>query len=164
MSYDSLFNPTEDHAALRQLIADFTTAHVEPQAAKHDALGVLNVELFRQRCDLGQRCVIHGVRGMRGEGSVDERMFAVAVVDGLSFAQIVPCVRGPGGGESDDDHADHGTNAQRCGCGSGLVGEHIHIIEAGRASAEHFIGREPRAIADKFGRQPTAFSWPYVFL
>jgi isovaleryl-CoA dehydrogenase len=53
MSYDSLFNPTEDHAALRQLIADFTSTKVEPQAAKHDALGVLNVELFRELAELG---------------------------------------------------------------------------------------------------------------
>jgi isovaleryl-CoA dehydrogenase len=53
MSYDLLFNPTEDHAALRQMVADFTTSKVEPQAAKHDALGELNVPLFRELGELG---------------------------------------------------------------------------------------------------------------
>src|SRR5690606_6735508 len=53
MSYDDLFNPTEEHRTLRELVAAFTTAEVEPQAAKHDALGTLNVELFRQVGDLG---------------------------------------------------------------------------------------------------------------
>jgi isovaleryl-CoA dehydrogenase len=53
MSYAHLFDPTDDHRALRQLVADFTKNEVEPQAAKHDALGVLNVQLFRKLGDLG---------------------------------------------------------------------------------------------------------------
>lgn len=53
MSYADLFDPTEEHAALRAMIRDFTTNEVEPQAARHDALGVLNVELFRKLGELG---------------------------------------------------------------------------------------------------------------
>lgn len=53
MSYADLFTPTEEHAALRAMIAEFTRNEVEPQAARHDALGVLNVELFRKLADLG---------------------------------------------------------------------------------------------------------------
>lgn len=53
MSYADLFTPTEEHAALRAMIAEFTRNEVEPQAAKHDALGVLNLELFRKLGDLG---------------------------------------------------------------------------------------------------------------
>lgn len=53
MSYDALFAPTEEHAALREMIAEFTRNEVEPQAAKHDALGELNVPLFRQLGELG---------------------------------------------------------------------------------------------------------------
>jgi isovaleryl-CoA dehydrogenase len=53
MSYDQLFNPTEDHRQLRELVRDFTAREVEPQAARHDALGVLNVALFRQLGELG---------------------------------------------------------------------------------------------------------------
>lgn len=53
MSYDHLFNPTPEHAALRELVAEFTRAEVEPQAAEFDNRGVLNVPLFRQLGDLG---------------------------------------------------------------------------------------------------------------
>jgi isovaleryl-CoA dehydrogenase len=53
MSYDALFNPTEDHRQLRELVRAFTLSEIEPQAAKHDALGVLNVELFRKVGELG---------------------------------------------------------------------------------------------------------------
>ncbi len=53
MSYDALFNPTEEHAALRAMVAEFTANEVEPQAAKHDELGVLNVPLFRKLGELG---------------------------------------------------------------------------------------------------------------
>jgi isovaleryl-CoA dehydrogenase len=48
-----LFDPTEEHRLLRELVADFTRNEVEPQAARQDALGVLNVELFRKLGDLG---------------------------------------------------------------------------------------------------------------
>ena len=53
MSYDALFNPTEDHRQLRELVRAFTLSEIEPQAARHDALGVLNVELFRKVGELG---------------------------------------------------------------------------------------------------------------
>jgi isovaleryl-CoA dehydrogenase len=53
MSYDSLFNPTEEHRMLRDMVADFTRTEVEPQAAKHDELGVLNIELLQKMGELG---------------------------------------------------------------------------------------------------------------
>jgi len=53
MNGDQLFNPTDEHKMLRDMVRDFTTNEVEPQAAKHDELGVLNVELFRQLGELG---------------------------------------------------------------------------------------------------------------
>jgi isovaleryl-CoA dehydrogenase len=48
-----LFDPTDEHRALRSLVADFTRTEVEPQAAAYDAKGVLNVELFRKLGELG---------------------------------------------------------------------------------------------------------------
>jgi isovaleryl-CoA dehydrogenase len=48
-----LFDPTEEHAMLRQLVRDFTLNEVEPQAAKHDVLGTLNHDLFRSLAGLG---------------------------------------------------------------------------------------------------------------
>jgi len=53
MNGDLLFNPTDEHRMLREMVRDFTTNEVEPQAAKHDELGTLNVELFRQLGELG---------------------------------------------------------------------------------------------------------------
>ncbi|MBX2797426.1 MAG: acyl-CoA dehydrogenase family protein [Myxococcales bacterium] len=48
-----LFNPTDEHRMLRELVEDFTRKEVEPQAARHDELGVLNVELMRKVGELG---------------------------------------------------------------------------------------------------------------
>ena len=52
-NYERLFNPTEEHAMLRQTVAEFARREVEPQAAEHDAKGVLNVPLFRKLGELG---------------------------------------------------------------------------------------------------------------
>lgn len=49
----SLFDPTEEHRMLRQMVADFAAREVDPQAAEHDRLGVLNVPLFRRLGELG---------------------------------------------------------------------------------------------------------------
>jgi isovaleryl-CoA dehydrogenase len=48
-----LFNPTEEHAALRRTIREFVERDVDPQAAEHDRAESLNVALFRKLGDLG---------------------------------------------------------------------------------------------------------------
>jgi len=53
MTMTDLFTPTAEHAMLREMVAEFTRREVEPQAADHDASGLLNVPLFRQLGDLG---------------------------------------------------------------------------------------------------------------
>lgn len=53
MSYESLFTPSEEHAMLREMVRDFTQNEVEPQAAKYDELGHLNMDLFRKTGELG---------------------------------------------------------------------------------------------------------------
>jgi len=50
---DSLWNPTEEHQMLRQMVADFAVREVDGQAAEYDEKGVLNVGLFRRLGDLG---------------------------------------------------------------------------------------------------------------
>ncbi len=52
-SSDLLFNPTEEHRMLREMVADFALREVDPQAAAHDEQGALNLELFRRVGDLG---------------------------------------------------------------------------------------------------------------
>jgi isovaleryl-CoA dehydrogenase len=48
-----LFNPTEEHAALRRTVRDFAEREVDPQAAAHDRTESFNLELFRKLGDLG---------------------------------------------------------------------------------------------------------------
>ena len=50
---DDLFNPTEEHRLLRELVADFTRNEVEPQAAEFDEKGVLNTALMGKLGELG---------------------------------------------------------------------------------------------------------------
>jgi len=76
MKYNELFNPTEEHAMLRDMVAAFTTQEVEPQAAKHDELGVLNVPLFRQLGELG----LHGITIPTEDGGAGMDAAAAVIV------------------------------------------------------------------------------------
>lgn len=51
-SYD-LYNPTEEHKMLREMIASFTHTEVEPQAHEYDRKENFNLELFRKAAELG---------------------------------------------------------------------------------------------------------------
>jgi len=48
-----LFNPTDEHRMLREMVRDFAANAVEPQAAEFDEKQCLNVPLLRQLGDLG---------------------------------------------------------------------------------------------------------------
>ena len=48
-----LFNPTDEHRMLREMIRDFAETEVEPQAAEYDEKQCMNVELLRKLGDLG---------------------------------------------------------------------------------------------------------------
>ena len=43
-----LFNPTEDHVALREMVRSFTEREVEPQALEHNRSETFNIDLFRK--------------------------------------------------------------------------------------------------------------------
>jgi isovaleryl-CoA dehydrogenase len=68
MAIDTLFNPTEEHEMLREMVRDFTRSDVEPQAAEYDEKGVLNQDLMRKCGELGLLGVTvneeHGGAGM----------------------------------------------------------------------------------------------------
>ena len=49
----SLFDPTEEHKILRQMITEFVTAEVEPHARDFDRKEQFNLELFRKLGELG---------------------------------------------------------------------------------------------------------------
>jgi len=48
-----LFNPSEEHRALRELCASFVTSEVEPQALEHNRNEAFNASLFRRAGELG---------------------------------------------------------------------------------------------------------------
>ena len=52
-SFDVLFNPTDEHRMLREMVASFTLDEVEPQADRQDREQVLNRPLFERLGDLG---------------------------------------------------------------------------------------------------------------
>ena len=49
----NLFSPTEEHAALREMLRGFVENEVEPQALKFSRTETLNIDLFRKVGDLG---------------------------------------------------------------------------------------------------------------
>jgi isovaleryl-CoA dehydrogenase len=49
----SLFHPTEEHVALRQMLRSFVESEVDPQALVHNRTETFNVELFRKLGSLG---------------------------------------------------------------------------------------------------------------
>jgi isovaleryl-CoA dehydrogenase len=54
---NDLFNPTEEHLALREMVRAFAEREIDPQAAEHDRAERFNVPLFRQLGELG----LHGI-------------------------------------------------------------------------------------------------------
>jgi len=48
-----IFNPTEEHGALREMVRQFAMNEVDPQALEHDREEKFNIDLFRQLGDLG---------------------------------------------------------------------------------------------------------------
>lgn len=48
-----IFNPTEEHKALREMVRTFVEREVEPQALEHDRAEKFNLDLFRKLGELG---------------------------------------------------------------------------------------------------------------
>lgn len=85
-----LFNPTEEHVALREIVRSFAEREVEPQALEYNRTETFNVPLFRKLGELG-------VLGLTvspeygGTGLIDAR--AVAIVhEELSYADPAFCL------------------------------------------------------------------------
>jgi isovaleryl-CoA dehydrogenase len=84
-----LFNPTEEHAALRRTMRDFAEREVDPQAAAHDRDEAFNVGLFRQ---LGQLGVLGITVPERFGGAGMDAVAAVIVHEELSAADPGFCL------------------------------------------------------------------------
>lgn len=48
-----LFNPTDEHTSLREMIRSFVESEVDPQALSHNRAEKFNVDLFRKLGELG---------------------------------------------------------------------------------------------------------------
>lgn len=49
----NIFNPTEEHASLREMLRNFVESEVDPQALEHNRKEIFNVDLFKKLGDLG---------------------------------------------------------------------------------------------------------------
>lgn len=76
MRAGDLYNPTEEHLQLREMVAAFTENEVEPQAAEFDEKGQLNVDLFRQLGELG----LLGITIPESYGGVEMDTVAACIV------------------------------------------------------------------------------------
>lgn len=69
-----LFNPTEEHAALRTMLRSFVETEVDPQALEHNRKEKFNVPLFRKLGDLGLLGItvdtVYGGSGMDATAAV----------------------------------------------------------------------------------------------
>ena len=81
MEFD-LFNPTEDHLALREVVRGWGLANVEPQAAAHDESETFNDALFRR---MGTELGLFGVTVPDSEGGVGlDALASVIIIEELS--------------------------------------------------------------------------------
>ena len=84
-----LFTPTPEHAALRNLVRDFTEREVDPQAAEADRTETFNLPLFRRAGELG----LLGVTAAERFGGADlDAVAAVIVHEELSAADPGFCL------------------------------------------------------------------------
>ncbi len=81
-SFD-LFNPTEEHRMLREMVRDFVKAEVEPQALEFDRKEKFNLPLFRKLGELG---LLGITAGEDFGGSGQDAVAATIVHEELSWA------------------------------------------------------------------------------
>ncbi|MCO5114576.1 MAG: acyl-CoA dehydrogenase family protein [Bdellovibrionaceae bacterium] len=91
MSAD-IFNPTQEHSMLREMVRDFAKSAVEPQAAQYDREEKFNVELFRNLGELGLLGITvseeYGGAGMDATAAVIAHEELAAVDPGFCLAYL----------------------------------------------------------------------------
>ncbi len=53
MLTSDMYNPSEEHLMVREMVRDFVQEHVEPQALEHDRMEKFNLDMFKQLGELG---------------------------------------------------------------------------------------------------------------
>ncbi len=75
-AYDALFNPTEEHRMLRDMVADFARREVAPQAEEQDKIAHMNIPLFHKLGELG----LHGITVPEEDGGAGLDATAAVIV------------------------------------------------------------------------------------
>lgn len=92
MGASDLFNPSPEHAALREMVRTFAEREVEPQAAEHDRNESFNAPLFRKLGELGLLGITvperFGGSGMDAVAAVIAHEELAAVDPGFTLAYL----------------------------------------------------------------------------
>ena len=87
-----LFNPSEEHGALREMVRDFAEKELAPQAAEHDKHERFNIGLFRKLGELGLLGITvspkYGGSGMDATAAVIAHEELAAVDPGFTLAYL----------------------------------------------------------------------------
>ncbi len=96
MAHFDLFNPTDEHAILRDTLREFVAREVEPQALEHDRTETFNLALFRQLGELGLLGITvpaeDGGSGMDGVAAVIAHEELSASDPGLCLAYLAHAI------------------------------------------------------------------------
>jgi len=86
---NDIANPTQEHSMLREMVRDFTTKEVEPQALEYDKKEIFNVDLFKKLGDYG----LLGISVPEEYGGAGMDSTAVAIVnEELSYSDPGFCL------------------------------------------------------------------------
>lgn len=83
----SLFSPTAEHEALRDMVRSFVEAEVEPQAVEFNKHEKFNIDLFRKLGDLG----LHGITVDSQYGGSEMDAVAAVIVHGKIVSDCAYC-------------------------------------------------------------------------
>ncbi len=114
--------------------------------------------------DLLEQLIADGVGRVGAESHVDQLAVLGGVVQLQPLVDILVAVARPDGGEVEDGESQLAADP-RFASGSGhLVGEKVHVGEAGGSGANHLRDGQLAAVADEFLAQPAALGGPDMLL
>ena len=82
----SLWNPTEEHASLREMVRNFVETEIDPQALEFNRTETFNLEKFKKLGDLG----LLGVTVPVEYGGSGMDAAAACIVHG-EYSRVCPC-------------------------------------------------------------------------
>ncbi len=143
------------HPESLQALADFVLGLVQVYVDR-------NLQLVGVGDDLLEAAVANRVRRMRRHAERQQRLVPKCVARGQPLVQIVLGVGRVRGRELDADDAERRPHSCReCGA-PGLLGEEIHIVEAGHSAPDHLGARQQRPLEHELLGHVLGFGRPDV--